>query len=91
MTSTVPDPAMSDERSYQEAWRRAREEQAFWNDHRAAYRREYPDEFVAVIDGKVVAHDPDYMALVQQLGTLGYALTDAWVQYMMTERRPFLL
>ena len=44
-----------------------------------------------MIDGRVVAHDPDFISLIQQLGKLGHALTDAWVEYMITERRPFLL
>jgi hypothetical protein len=87
----LDDPGMHDEESYQNALRRTKEERAFWDAHRARYMQEYPDEFVAVLDGKVLAHDEDLMSLMRKLKALGYELHEVLVEYMRTARRPFIL
>ena len=97
MSSTIPDPGLldepgiDDEESYQRSVRRAKEEQASWDAHSARYMQEYPDEFVAVRDGKVLAHDEDLISLMRKLKALGYELHEVFVEFMRTARRPLLL
>lgn len=97
MSGAVPDPSLfdepgiDDEESFQNSLRRAKEEQAFWDAHRARFMQEYPDEFVAVLDDTVLAHDEDLMSLVRKLKALGHELHDVYVEFMRTARRPLLL
>lgn len=86
MALTLPDRATLDT-----AWQRAQERRTFWDAHRAELTRAYPDEFVAVSNGDVVAHDPDLMSLVQQLRASGREVTDMSIEFMATDRHKLLL
>jgi len=88
--ASAPDMVIPDT-GWDEAWRRAHEERAFWDAHRAEYTRSYPEQFVAIVDNKLVAHDLDLRTLLERLGSLGIDLGDVWVEYMVTSERPFLL
>jgi hypothetical protein len=64
-------------------WRQAELRRAFWATHLDDLRRRYPDQFVAVSDGAVVAAAPTLQALDERLAVRG--LTDrraVWVQFI---------
>jgi len=86
MAPTLPDRATLDA-----AWQRAEERRAFWDAHRATLTQQYPDEFVAVFNGDVIAHDPDLMSLVQYVRAAGYDVRDVWIEFLATDRHKFLL
>src|SRR5690242_14991379 len=62
MAVPLPDRATLDA-----AQRRAEEERAFWDVHRAELTQQYPDEFVAVRSSEVIDHDRDLMVLASRL------------------------
>lgn len=53
-----------------ERLREAEETQDFWNEHYAEFLEKYPEQFVAVRDGAVVAANPDLAFLVYELRDL---------------------
>jgi Family of unknown function (DUF5678) len=64
-------------------WEQAELRRAFWAAHLEDYRHRYPDQFVAVSDGEVVAAAPTLHALDERLSAQG--LTDrraVWVQFV---------
>ena len=60
----------------------ADEEERFWREHYGAYLEQYPDQFVAVANGEVVAHSPDLRHLAGLLEGKGFNLRDVWVRYI---------
>lgn len=73
------------------AFREAEREQAFWEQHYREYIEKYPDRFVAVHDGKVVATSEDLYHLVILLREQGLAPTDVWMEYIEATPRELLL
>jgi len=65
-----------------ELWAEADREQAYWIDHYAQFLREYPEQFVAVQNGQVVAHDPDLSAILAKLERARIEPTQAWVRFI---------
>jgi hypothetical protein len=65
-----------------ELWAEADREQAYWTDHYAQLLRKYPEQFVAVQNGRVVAHDSDLPAIVTKLEQAGIEPTQAWVRFI---------
>lgn len=63
------------------AFRRAAEERAFWNAHRGEFLAAYPDQFVAVKDGRVVATGRNLEEIVARLTAIGLRPTDIWMQH----------
>jgi hypothetical protein len=58
------------------AFDRAERVQRFWDDHWAEYLEKYPDEFVAVRDGEVVATNSDLALLYYELRDLGLKMSE---------------
>ena len=86
MAVPLPDRATLDA-----ARKRAEEERAYWDAHRAKLTSRYPDEFVAALHGEVVGHDPDLMVLAQRLQAAGIEPKEATIEFMATEPEFFLL
>jgi hypothetical protein len=63
---------------------RAKDERAFWHEHRAALTRQYPDEFVAVRAGEILDHDPDLMVLTRRLQRFGIRPSTVSMELMAT-------
>jgi hypothetical protein len=82
MTATIP--SLQDA---QEAWEAAEAEQHYWREHYADLLRQYPDQFVAIRDGTVVARNPDLQQLLQSLKHQGIAPTQVWVRFLATDPR----
>ncbi|MBI5949891.1 MAG: hypothetical protein HY875_17275 [Chloroflexi bacterium] len=57
--------------------------QAFWDKHYRELLQEYPEQFVAVKDGKVIAADSDLATLVEELRARGIDVrTDVAIQFI---------
>jgi hypothetical protein len=65
-----------------EAWSRADEERAFWRDHQGDYMEKYPNEFIALRDGQVVAYESSLDDLVAELTKQGLESTDVRIRYI---------
>jgi Family of unknown function (DUF5678) len=85
-TKTIPDPEKA-----RDALRAAQEEEAFWEKHYPELLARYPDQFVAVRGGKVIASDSDLMRLATTLEKRGIKPTDVWMQFIDTKPDRFLL
>jgi hypothetical protein len=64
------------------AWRRAEEEQAFWDAHGAELVRQYPDQYIAVDAGQVVAASSDLQQVVAELGEKGLEPAKVWIRFL---------
>jgi hypothetical protein len=63
------------------AWQRADDERAFWLQHQQQYLEQYPDQFVAVKDGTVVATGANLDQLLARLEGRGLEPTQVWLRY----------
>jgi Family of unknown function (DUF5678) len=64
-------------------WQQAEARRAFWEAHVEDYRRRYPNQFVAVSDGEVVASASTLQALDERLAAQGRTDRRAiWVQFV---------
>ncbi len=77
----VPIPPL-DSPEAEAARRAARAEREYWAAHYQQYLRQYPDQWVAVVDGQVVATSPDLMALGEEPSRQGRQRTQVWVQFI---------
>ena len=82
MTATIPSLEEA-----QDAWEAADAEQNFWRDHYGELLQQYPDQFVAVREGLVVARNPDLQQLFQSLKHQGIEPTQVWVRFLATDPR----
>ncbi len=65
-----------------ELWKNAENERCFWEMHHAEFIQRYPDQFVAVQNGKVVANAPGLTELVDLLESKGIEPTKVWTRYI---------
>jgi len=66
------------------AWQDAERERAFWQEHHDEFLREYPDQFVAVKDGRIVAVSYDLRDLIADLRQHGMEPVDVWLHFFAT-------
>ncbi len=74
-----------------EAFAEGERRRDFWA---ANYRRLaaiYPEQFIAVRDGCVVAAEPDLVPLVDRLADLSLDLRDTYIEFMALNPRPLIL
>ena len=64
------------------AMQRAQEERDFWEAHYSEYVEKYPDQFVAVHNGEVVATSKDLQGLVLRLKERGLKPTDVRAEFI---------
>ena len=63
----------------------------FWEEHYGEFLRRYPEQFVAVRDGEVVAANPDLAMLVYHLREMGLSpRSDVAIEFI-TEKAARLL
>ena len=65
----------------------AEAEDAFWREHYGQYLEQYPDQFVAVSGGAVVATDSDLQHLLRILDKKGLDPRRVWVRFMTADPR----
>ena len=73
------------------ALKQAEAETAFWAEHHQEYVRKYPDQFVAVHDGEVVAASPDLESLLEQLTARGLNVQRVGTRFVASNRYRYLL
>jgi hypothetical protein len=66
-------------------------EQAFWTAHYDEFLSKYPDRFVAVLDGEVVATSAHLQELELLLRERGLKPTDVWTEYFDADPLPWIL
>jgi hypothetical protein len=66
-------------------WEAAKAEQQYWEAHYAEYLQRFPDRFVAVKAGQVIATNPDLYDLVRDLGSKGLAPTETWMRFITAD------
>lgn len=71
----------------QEALDAAERRVAFWHAHHGEYLARYPEQFVAVADGKVVAADGNLDTLLDILQSEGLAPTQVWLKFITAHVR----
>ena len=74
-----------------EAWGAAEAEQSFWREHYGELLEQYPDQFVAVREGAVIAANPDLHQLLQSLKRQGIEPTSVWLRFLATDPRRLML
>ena len=84
MVAPVPDKSHP-------AWQRAEREQRFWREHYQEYLERYPDQFVAVHDGRVIATSRHLRELVALVRGQGLKPTDVWVRFLAKTPRRILV
>jgi hypothetical protein len=66
------------------AWQDAERERAFWQEQHDKFLHLYPDQFVAVKNGRVVVVSYDLRDLIADLSKQGLAPTDVWLHFFAT-------
>ena len=79
------------EKAVHAAFRAAEREDAFWEKHYKRLLWQYPDQWIAVRDGEVIATSSDLSGIVKELEQLGLKPTQAWVQYLDAHPMPMIL
>ena len=74
----------------QEALDAAERREAFWHAHHKEFLERYPEQFVAVADGQVVAADEDLDALLDTLQKKDLAPTQVWLKFITADVRRLL-
>ena len=69
-------------------WERGARERRYWDEHERELQARYPERFVAVRAGAVVATAADLHELVQHLQSLSVPPGEVSVQYMDRPERP---
>jgi hypothetical protein len=72
-------------------FRDAEAAQQFWNEHFDELRVQYPDQYVAVRHGAVIAHAGSLDELEDMLKLKGLGFRDVWFQYLSRETLELLL
>jgi hypothetical protein len=65
-------------------------EQAFWDKHWDDFLERYPEQFVAVKDGQVLAASEDLQEVLQVVQAAGVEPAEIWIQFL-TKSPGFLL
>ena len=69
------------------AWEAAEAEDAFRHEHYSRLLEQYPDQFVAVHDGHVVATSPDLQQLLRSLDERRLEPRQVWVRFVTADVR----
>ena len=70
-----------------EALKAAEQRSAFWHEHYREFLERYPEQFVAVSEGSVVAADSDLHKLQSILKSRGFDPRRVWVRFITTDVR----
>jgi hypothetical protein len=73
-------------------WKDAERVREFWDEHYEEFLHDYPERFVAVRDGKVVATSEDLFLLADKLAALGLdRVRDVHVEFISSRWGELLL
>lgn len=54
----------------------------YWHGHRAEFLALYPNQWVAVFEGRMVGHDADNQALLDRLDEEGVDVLQAYIEFV---------
>ena len=77
--------------SLERAWGRGEAERRFWEENYDRILERYPEQFVAVRDGEVVAAQPELEALLARLSELGLGAPDVTIEFVTAEPQKLYL
>jgi hypothetical protein len=80
-----------DQQAIREAFRRGDEEDAYWTAHYAELLKQYPEQYVAVDEGQVIATHPDPLELHRLLKAKGLEPRQVWVKLITAHPRYLIL
>ena len=69
------------------AWEEAGARALFWRENYQDFLEKYPEQFVAVADGEVVAADSDLDKLLGILKSRGFEPQRVWIQFITANAR----
>lgn len=64
------------------ARQRGEEELAFWTAHYEEFLATYPNQFIAILNKRVVASHTDLLTLITLLEQQGLQPSDVWLRYV---------
>ncbi|OAI43762.1 hypothetical protein AYO38_02505 [bacterium SCGC AG-212-C10] len=70
---------------------RAKEVNAWWDAHYSELLEQYPEQFVAVRDGVVVATNADLVVLIDTIREMSYSLDDVDIELISAENGNLIL
>ncbi len=73
------------------AFAEAKREQAFWQDNYQRLAKQYPDQFLAVRAGEVIAVAGDPFELAEKIRALGFEPPQVWTSFVPAEPMRILL
>lgn len=82
---TAPDAELK--ALFEESERRS----TFWSEHYQEFIEKYPDQFVAVHNGEVIAVNPDLFGLVADVTKLGLTPRQVWSRFIEATPLPLQL
>lgn len=85
LTADVPGLAAADA-----AWEAAAARDAYWVTHYSELLARYPEQFVAVHAGVVIAHGPDLVAVTREIESRGLEPRQAWLRFITADPRTTL-
>lgn len=73
------------------AWKDADAEEAFWHDHYAEFLQKYPEQFVAVLRGEVIAVGADLFEIAGLLESKAIAPASVWHRFITANPERMIL
>jgi hypothetical protein len=72
-------------------WDRAEAERIFWEDHYSKFVPRYPDKFVAVHEGEVIASGAELDSVLREVQATGVDRREVWVRFIAATPRTLIL
>ena len=73
------------------AFREAERDDAFWKKNYKRLLGQYPDQWVAVRDGEVIATSGDLLDIIARIREHGLEPSQVWLQYLDPHPLPMIL
>ena len=73
------------------AFAEAKREQAFWQENYHRLAKQYPNQFLAVRDGEIIAVASDPFELADKIRALGFEPPHVWTRFISAEPMRLLL
>ena len=85
--TTTPSTTTPAIQGLHKAWEAAEAEDTFWREHYSRLLVQYPDQFVAVRDGHVVATSTDLQQLLRSLDERRLEPQQVWARFVTADVR----
>jgi hypothetical protein len=68
------------------ALERMAQARAFADEHEAEYMAVYPDEYVAILGGKLIGHGPQAVTLIERLRAAGHDVAHVYLRFLPVKK-----